>query len=91
MNPSQRPRYGKIDWLGKNSIPFVIVFTKSDKLGLPKVESHVALLRRELKKTWQTLPLMFITSAETAKGRTNCWSTSRRSTRAGVIRKGQGE
>lgn len=58
-----------IDWLGKNSIPFVIVFTKSDKLGLPKVESHVALLRRELKKTWQNLPLMFITSAETAKGR----------------------
>lgn len=58
-----------IDWLGKNSVPFTIVFTKSDKLGLPKVESHVALLRRELKKTWQNLPLMFITSAETAKGR----------------------
>lgn len=57
------------DWLGKNKVPFAIVYTKSDKLSPPKVESNVARLRRELKKTWQNLPLMFITSAETAKGR----------------------
>lgn len=58
-----------VHWLGTNKIPFAIVFTKSDKLNQPKVQSNVALFRREMKKTWQELPLMFITSAETAKGR----------------------
>ncbi|MBL8011288.1 MAG: YihA family ribosome biogenesis GTP-binding protein [Flavobacteriales bacterium] len=58
-----------IQWLGENGIPFVIAFTKSDKLAQPKVQSHVALFRRTLKKTWQNLPLMFITSSETRQGR----------------------
>ena len=65
----QRNDLEMIQWLGENSIPFVIVFTKSDKLNQPKVQSNVALFRRVLKKTWQNLPLMFITSSETRKGR----------------------
>lgn len=58
-----------VNWLGKNNIPFSIVFTKSDKLSQPKVQSNVALFRRALKKTWQNLPMMFITSSETSDGR----------------------
>ena len=58
-----------IQWLGEHGIPFVIAFTKSDKLAQPKVQSHVALFRRTLKKTWQNLPLMFITSSEKRHGR----------------------
>lgn len=58
-----------VQWLGENGIPFCIIFTKSDKLAQPKVQSNVALFRRVLKKTWQNLPLMFITSSETRKGR----------------------
>lgn len=58
-----------VHWLGTNKIPFAIAFTKSDKLNQPKVQSNVALFRRELKKSWQELPLMFITSSETSKGR----------------------
>lgn len=58
-----------IQWLGENGIPFVIAFTKSDKLAQPKVQSNVALFRRVLKKTWQNLPLMFITSSGTRQGR----------------------
>jgi GTP-binding protein len=50
-------------------IPFVIVFTKSDKLAQPKVQANVAGFKRELKKTWDQLPTMFTTSSETAKGR----------------------
>ena len=65
----QRNDLEMIQWLGENSIPFVIAFTKSDKLNQPKVQSNVALFRRVLKKTWQNLPLMFITSSETRKGR----------------------
>lgn len=58
-----------IQWLGGEEIPFVILFTKSDKLKQPAMMSNVALYRRELRKTWQTLPHMIITSSETGKGR----------------------
>jgi GTP-binding protein len=58
-----------IQWLGEKGIPFVIVFTKSDKLAQPKVQANVAGFKRELKKTWDQLPTMFTTSSETAKGR----------------------
>ena len=58
-----------IQWLGENSIPFAIVFTKSDKISQPQVMSNVAAFKRELKKTWETLPTMFVTSSETSKGR----------------------
>lgn len=65
----QRSDLDMIQWLGGEGIPFVIVFTKSDKLSRPQVESNVALYRRTLKKTWENLPLLFITSSETAAGR----------------------
>lgn len=58
-----------VQWLGENGIPFVIAFTKSDKLKQPSLISNIALFKRALKKTWDTLPQLFITSAETRKGR----------------------
>jgi GTP-binding protein len=58
-----------IQWLGEREVPFAIAFTKSDKISQPQVVSNVALFKRALKKTWQTLPMLFITSAETRKGR----------------------
>ena len=58
-----------VQWLGENSIPFVIAFTKSDKLAQPKVQTNVAKFKRELKKTWETLPTMIVTSSEKAIGR----------------------
>ena len=58
-----------IRWLGENGIPFVLAFTKSDKLKQPSLISNIALFKRTLKKTWEKLPQMFITSAENRKGR----------------------
>jgi GTP-binding protein len=58
-----------IQWLGENGLPFVIVFTKTDKLAQPKVQANVAQFRRTLKKTWEQLPTQFITSSETFTGR----------------------
>jgi GTP-binding protein len=58
-----------IQWLGENGLPFVIVFTKTDKLTQPKVQANVAQFRRTLKKTWEQLPTQFLTSSETYKGR----------------------
>lgn len=58
-----------IQWLGTEGIPFVILFTKSDKLKQPAIMSNVALFRRTLKKTWETLPHLIITSSESGQGR----------------------
>lgn len=58
-----------IHWLGTEGIPFVILFTKSDKLKQPSIMSNVALYRRTLKRTWEQLPHLIITSSETGQGR----------------------
>lgn len=60
---------GMIRWLGEHGIPFVLVFTKADKLKQPSIVSNIALFKRTMKKTWDTLPQMFITSAGSKKGR----------------------
>ncbi len=65
----QKNDLGMIKWLGEKEISFVIVFTKSDKLKQPSLISNIASLKRTLKKTWDQLPTMFITSSETKKGR----------------------
>lgn len=58
-----------IQWLGTEGIPFVIVFTKADKLKQPSIVSNVAFYKRTLKKTWETLPHLIITSSESGTGR----------------------
>lgn len=58
-----------IEFLGKKSIPFVIVFTKSDKLTPAKIIANVELYQNELKKTWVELPTIFVTSSIDQKGR----------------------
>lgn len=65
----QRNDLDMIQWLGENSVPFVLVFTKSDKLGTNQVVASIALFKRVMKKTWENLPEMFITSSETGRGR----------------------
>jgi len=68
-----------IDWLGENSVPFCLVYTKADKLGKNQVPSNVQSIRKELLKTWNELPDQFITSSETKTGRDeilNCISTT---------------
>ena len=58
-----------INWMGEKEISFVIVFTKSDKIGKQLVASSVAAYKKELLQTWDQLPTFFITSAEKNIGR----------------------
>ncbi|MBK7384888.1 MAG: YihA family ribosome biogenesis GTP-binding protein [Flavobacteriales bacterium] len=58
-----------VQWLGENSVPFAVVFTKIDKLSSPKVQSNVAKFRKELKKTWENLPPFYETSSAKRIGR----------------------
>ena len=58
-----------ISWLGEKLVPFSIVFTKSDKLKKLQIIYSVETYKKELKKTWDELPPLFITSAEKKIGR----------------------
>ncbi len=57
-----------MSFLGENSIPFCIIFTKADKLSASQMKGAKAAYERELLEYWEELPPMFVTSAEKARG-----------------------
>lgn len=58
-----------LSWLGENSIPFSIVFTKADKIKENDSERKVSDYLEKLKERWESLPQYFITSSEKRLGR----------------------
>ena len=57
-----------MNWLGENSIPFALVFTKADKLGKERLAANIEAYKQQLAEFWEELPPTFITSAETGLG-----------------------
>jgi GTP-binding protein len=57
-------------WLAEKTIPFVMIFTKSDKLGKVELAKNIGSYKVEMKKTWEELPDIFVTSAEKKTGTT---------------------
>ena len=53
-----------MQWLAKNLIPFVIIFTKCDKLGKIKLSKNIETYKNYMLNEWQSLPQTFITSSE---------------------------
>jgi GTP-binding protein len=58
-----------IEWLGDSKLPFVIALTKVDKVNQTLKSANLQLLKDELSKTWEEMPLIFETSAEKKTGR----------------------
>ncbi|MEG0560759.1 MAG: ribosome biogenesis GTP-binding protein YihA/YsxC [Muribaculaceae bacterium] len=58
-----------MEWLGENNIPFSIVFTKLDKLGVNTGKANIGLYKQALLEHWEELPPIFLTSAEDKRGR----------------------
>ena len=58
-----------IDWLGESGVPFTVVFTKADKLGLVKAKQNAEKWMKQLEDSWEELPPYFITSSEKRIGR----------------------
>jgi ribosome biogenesis GTP-binding protein YsxC/EngB len=58
-----------ISWLGENQVPFAIIFTKADKLGKVSVSKNVEAYKKELKKLWEELPSILVSSAEDGTGK----------------------
>lgn len=52
-----------ITWLGENEIPFAIIFTKADKLGKVTTAKNIGAYSLELKKIFDELPSLFVSSS----------------------------
>lgn len=55
--------------LGENQVPFVIVFTKADKLGSGKLAENIENYKKKLLEEWEELPTMIVTSSEKGTGK----------------------
>ena len=57
-----------MQWLGEKEIPFVIIFTKTDKLGKISLQKNIANYKKELLKEWEEIPQCFYTSTLKREG-----------------------
>ena len=58
-----------INTLGDMQVPFVLAFTKTDKISAGKTATNVDNFLQELRNSWEERPPFFVTSAETGLGR----------------------
>ena len=58
-----------MEMLGKEQIPFVRIFTKSDKLKPQNIVKQIREYDKKMLETWEELPLTFVTSSVTRSGR----------------------
>ena len=57
-----------MEFLIDNYCPFVIIFTKSDKLKINQLDVQIDNLKEQLSKYWEDLPKMFVTSSKNKLG-----------------------
>lgn len=55
--------------LGMEGIPFALIYTKCDKLGVTALRAQVERNAEVLRESWEELPPTFCSSAETGAGR----------------------
>jgi GTP-binding protein len=69
MIPPQKIDMDFMNWLGENRVPFVIVYTKTDRILPIDLKKNLRKIRDEVLKSWETMPIEFITSAEKRRGK----------------------
>ncbi|MEO1260593.1 MAG: ribosome biogenesis GTP-binding protein YihA/YsxC [Bacteroidota bacterium] len=67
--PPQKRDIEFLDWLGEHGVPFVIVYTKIDKLSKTQLSQNVQAIQEILAEHWNELPQQFYTSSEEKAGR----------------------
>ena len=68
--PPQKVDVDFINWMGEQRIPFVIVYTKTDRLKNEKqLKKNIEAIQTELLTYWNELPEQFITSSTKRKGK----------------------
>jgi GTP-binding protein len=67
--PPQQNDLEFMEWLTLNSVPFVIVFTKIDKLTKNEFAKNMAKYKTGMLEFWEEMPVTFYTSAEKGTGK----------------------
>ncbi len=67
--PPQKIDLEFMEWLGENQIPFSMVFTKIDKISSAALQKALLNYKKEMLKTWESMPQTFTTSATGRIGR----------------------
>ncbi|MBY5957021.1 ribosome biogenesis GTP-binding protein YihA/YsxC [Membranicola marinus] len=58
-----------INWLGEHHLPYVLIFTKSDKSKPREIKKNIENIKNELLKDWEYLPPQFVTSSVKGEGK----------------------
>jgi GTP-binding protein len=58
-----------ITWCGENDIPFILIFTKSDKQAKSKTQQNIQKFLNECVKIFGEDPQFFVTSAQSSEGK----------------------
>jgi len=61
--PAQQIDIDFMNWLGDKQVPFIIVYTKTDRLKPKEVQPNIDRIRTSLLEHWAELPQEFITSS----------------------------
>lgn len=67
--PPQKIDLDFINWLGSNQIPFVIIFTKADRVKPTKLEGNIQAVKDALLEYWEELPQFFVSSSNDGRGK----------------------
>ena len=67
--PPQKLDLEFMAWLGKNHVPFVMCFTKAEKLKPEELEANLKTYEETMYKDWAFLPDRFVTSAISGMGK----------------------
>ncbi len=65
----QKPDLEFIFWFGKKQLPFILLFTKTDKVPKNRLSANIESYKNILIKEWEELPLSVLTSAKTGRGK----------------------
>ena len=68
-HPPQAADLEFMEKLGTAGVPFVMVFTKTDKQSTTRTNELLTSYLNKMRETWDELPRHFVTSAETGVGR----------------------
>ncbi len=72
IDSRHEPQKNDLDFLhqlGEAEVPFVLIFTKTDKQGVNKTKENIDTFLQKMAEDWEELPPYFISSAITKAGK----------------------
>ena len=67
--PAQKVDLEFMAWMGSVGLPFVLVFTKVDKLNKAERAAFLPAYEEVMLKQWHKMPPVFVTSSNSSEGR----------------------